>query len=424
MSIPAEMIERARAVSVESVVEMHNVRLRGFGVERVGPCPVCGGDDRFSVNTKKGIFNCRGCSFGGDVIALEQHITGCTFAEAVEALTGGRWRPSKPAAAIPAPDNAKAALGPIKAVYDYVDEAGALLFQALRFEPKQFRQRTGPNQKKWSIEGVRIVPFRLPELIEDLALEHTIFVVEGERDVITLRDLNVPATTNPMGAMKWRDEFNELFRGADVVICGDNDKPGRDHVEIVARNLHGVAKRVRALDLKNSWPDIGEGDDISDWLHRGEGTVEKLYEIVDRLPDWKPKINGVAAPATIPTAPDEDLAPEHSEEAFALRFADRYASVLRHVAAWSRWHCWTGVYWRSDDTLRAFDHARKIAREAAASSGAGKQRRKLAAAIASAKTVAAIERLAKADRRIAATIDQLDDNPDIFTPDEPGRESS
>src|SRR5262245_59885666 len=61
-------------------------------------------------------------------------------------------------------------LGPIKATYDYVDESGKRLFQVLRFEPvgqaKQFRQRTGPDQDKWSIKGVRIVPFKLPELIE------------------------------------------------------------------------------------------------------------------------------------------------------------------------------------------------------------------------------------------------------------------
>ena len=59
-------------------------------IERVGSCPVCGGTDQFSVNTIKQIWNCRGCAKGGDVIALIQHIDGCTFAEAVEYLTGRR----------------------------------------------------------------------------------------------------------------------------------------------------------------------------------------------------------------------------------------------------------------------------------------------------------------------------------------------
>jgi hypothetical protein len=130
-------------------------------------------------------------------------------------------------------------LGPIKATHDYTDEASKLLFQVLRFEPvgqpKQFRQRTGPDQQKWSIKGVRIVPFRLPELIEDIGAEHVVFVVEGEKDVNTLRDRNIPATTNPMGAGKWWPEFNEILRNADVVICGDNDQPGRDHVTLWGR---------------------------------------------------------------------------------------------------------------------------------------------------------------------------------------------
>lgn len=294
MSIPTEFIERARDVPVTDVLERHSVRLRRTGAERIGPCPRCGGDDRFGVHPDKGLFNCRGCGAkGGGAIDLEMFLSNCDFAGAIETLAG---RPAfRPAAS---------ALGPIKAIYDYTNEEGVLLFQALRFEPpgrdKQFRQRTGPDQAKWSIEGVRIVPYRLPELIEDVALGHLVFVVEGEKDANTLRSLNVPATTNPMGAGKWREDFNEIFRDADVVICGDNDEVGRAHVELVARNLHGAARRVRALDLKQFWPDIGESDDISDWLARGEGTVERLHEIVDRLPDWKPKINGVAAPAVMP----------------------------------------------------------------------------------------------------------------------------
>jgi hypothetical protein len=108
-------------------------------------------------------------------------------------------------------NGADTSLGPIKAVFDYVDEDGKGLFQVLRFEPvgkpKQFRQRTGPDQEKWSVKGVRIVPFRLPELMNDLALWSTIFIVEGEKDVNTLRSHGIPATTNPMGAGKWRAEW-------------------------------------------------------------------------------------------------------------------------------------------------------------------------------------------------------------------------
>ena len=74
-------------------------------------------------------------------------------------------------------------LGPVKATFDYVDEGGNRLFQVLRFEPigqpKQMRQRIGPEQKKWTIKGVRLVPYRLPELLEAVGKDQIVFIVEG-----------------------------------------------------------------------------------------------------------------------------------------------------------------------------------------------------------------------------------------------------
>ena len=102
--------------------------------------------------------------------------------------------------------------------------------------------------------------------------------------------------------------------------------------------------------------------------------------------------------------------PEFSDEALAQQFAQRHGDGLRFVAAWSHWHAWTGARWELDSTLDAFDRARAICR--AASSDADKPNTKTA--LASAKTVAAVERLARADRRIAATVDQWDTDPDRF----------
>ena len=90
----------------------------------------------------------------------------------------------------------------------------------------------------------------------------------------------------------------------------------------------------------------------------------------------------------------------------ALRRA-KHADDLRYVAAWGKWLSWTGTHWQFDDTLSAFDRARAICRAAAAECN----KPKIASVVASAKTVAAVERLAKSDRRIAATIDQWDADP-------------
>jgi putative DNA primase/helicase len=101
------------------------------------------------------------------------------------------------------------------------------------------------------------------------------------------------------------------------------------------------------------------------------------------------------------------IPPEFADEGLALRFSERYRDRLRYVAAWGRWLIWDGKVWRFDDTMRAFDLARGICREAAAECNQAR----VASAIASAKTVAAVERLAKADRRHAASVDQWDFDP-------------
>jgi hypothetical protein len=94
MSIAAELIERARDVSVETVVALRGIKLRRAGADWIGPCPIDGGTDRFSINPRKQVFNCRGVG-GGDVIALVRHLDGCDFAAAVRALAGDSTSPRR-----------------------------------------------------------------------------------------------------------------------------------------------------------------------------------------------------------------------------------------------------------------------------------------------------------------------------------------
>ena len=100
--------------------------------------------------------------------------------------------------------------------------------------------------------------------------------------------------------------------------------------------------------------------------------------------------------------------PPAAEDSIALLFAERYGLELRHVAAWGWWLSYDGTRWTRDDTLHAFDRARVICREIATDC------KRSASAVASAKTVAAVERLAKADRRLAATASQWDANGWVF----------
>ena len=81
-------VERAREADILALAERLGSKLKRAGAgEYVGPCPVCGGKDRFGVNIKKQVWNCRGCGKGGDAIGLAQHAGGATFIEAVAALS-------------------------------------------------------------------------------------------------------------------------------------------------------------------------------------------------------------------------------------------------------------------------------------------------------------------------------------------------
>ena len=102
-----------------------------------------------------------------------------------------------------------------------------------------------------------------------------------------------------------------------------------------------------------------------------------------------------------------DRPPEFTDEALALRFTEVHKEILRYVASLGRWLIWDGKVWQFDETLQAFDFSRAVCRKA--SSECNEER--VAAAIASAKTVAAVERLAKADRHHAAIADQWDADP-------------
>lgn len=176
----------------------------------------------------------------------------------------------------------------IEAVYNYTDEQGATLFQAVRYEPKEFRQRRPDGNGGWiyNLEGVRRVLYRLPDLLK-ADNSATVFLCEGEKDVNALWKIGLVASCNPMGAGKWRDDYNEVLRGREVVILPDKDKAGNDHAETVARSLYRIAALVKILRLPNL-PDKG---DVSDWLANG-GDAESLCVMAENASVWIPETAG------------------------------------------------------------------------------------------------------------------------------------
>jgi hypothetical protein len=81
-------LDQARAVPVLEIAGRYGARLNRSGHELIGPCPVCGGVDRFAILPAKNIWNCRGCGTGGDAIGLEMHLSGGSFVDAVKTLIG------------------------------------------------------------------------------------------------------------------------------------------------------------------------------------------------------------------------------------------------------------------------------------------------------------------------------------------------
>lgn len=110
----------------------------------------------------------------------------------------------------------------------------------------------------------------------------------------------------------------------------------------------------------------------------------------------------------------EVLPPKFSEGALALRFSATHASELRYVASAGKWFLWDGTKWAKERTLKVFHFARVLCRRMSRDCS----KEGLARRLASAATAAAVEKLARSDRRHAATLEQWDADPWLLnTPD-------
>jgi 5S rRNA maturation endonuclease (ribonuclease M5) len=154
------------------------------------------------------------------------------------------------------------------ATYDYLDEAGAFLYQVVRYEPKDFRQRrrdpAAPERWIWSLGDTRRVLYRL-DRVREAEPAQTVYVVEGEKDVESLEMLGLVATCNPGGAGKWHtvtDCASKALAGRHIVVIADCDEPGRKHAADVLARLRGVAASVRIIEPAH-------GKDATDWIAAG-----------------------------------------------------------------------------------------------------------------------------------------------------------
>lgn len=157
--------------------------------------------------------------------------------------------------------------------YNYTDDRGKLSFQVIRLEHpekgKEFLQQAASG--RWSVKDCPKYPYNLPYFAD----MDWVCIVEGEKDVETLKAWGIPATCNAGGAGKWLPEHTAFVTGKDCYILPDNDPAGENHGSIVASLLAGHAKNIYMFTISS----LPKGD-VTDWRDKEGGTRSALLDLL------------------------------------------------------------------------------------------------------------------------------------------------
>jgi len=283
-------------------------------------------------------------------------------------------------------------LGPATAQWEYRDIAGHLLAVVYRYDPpggkKQFRPWDAVR-RKWAAPVPR--PLYHPS---GIATADTVVLVEGEKCAQALIEAGVIATTAMHGANAPVEKTDWTpLTGKALLIWPDRDRPGWEYAMAVAQAA--LATGVTACDVLLPPEDKPEGWDAADALAEG-------FDVAGFIASG-PRMSIKPATAT----PTQEASVWATDDALALSFTTRYAEDWRYCAAWGKWLLWDGRRWQADETLLVQHLVRAVCREAALNADS----HRLAAKLAASGTVGGVERLARTDRRHAATAEVWDANP-------------
>lgn len=168
-----------------------------------------------------------------------------------------------------------------EAIYKYKNESGKVVYEVVRFPEKEFRIRRplANGDYTWNLQGIERIPYHL----EELCVSDDVFIVEGEKDVETLRALGFVATTNTGGSQNWKKEIAQFFKGKTVCVIPDADEPGNKWADQVLTSLWGIATHLQKLELPGIVPKSRA--DVSDWIQAGH-TAEDLKRARALCPFW------------------------------------------------------------------------------------------------------------------------------------------
>jgi len=212
--------------------------------------------------------------------------------------------------------------------WQYQDEDRVTVFVKHRLRVgdvgKTYRlYKVDSDGKRYPTMGdARIVPYKLPELLDAKTAGRIIYLAEGEKAVDALMSLGVAATTAHSGAGHWPEAITEYFAGANVVILPDNDLSGWSYARKAAEAILPIAKAVKVVDLVLQ----DQGDDAYEFIESGGGRAElaalvkaalKITSVDDvTIPERLQAIQQI--PPTVDmvatVAPAEDIAKEFAAD--------------------------------------------------------------------------------------------------------------
>ena len=266
------------------------------------------------INEAKNLWYCDPCGKGGDAVEFVMAVENVSKMDALNKLTdlvGGKpvefQKAERTHEPKPTDDPPPTPVGgkKITKTYPYKDKLGNILYEVVRYEPKDFRQRRMVDGNwVYSMAGATRVLYNLPSIIRS----NTVYVVEGEKDADSLIELGYCATCNVGGAKKWLDGYSEELTKKEVVIIPDNDDAGKAHAKVVLEAVANKAKWCRVVNLPRGVKDI------TDYIEtfKDSGSAKQA---VDNLINNSPKLYGGLE---VPVYGIKDMEAEYMRQTSAL----------------------------------------------------------------------------------------------------------
>ena len=270
--------------------------LRSRGGQLEGPCPNCGGDNRFWVKIPSGLLGCRGCNPETDKEAFKRIIAACKergWENGKAPLSASK--PRKPSRPTSSPPNHTAMNDSAAPGGDIAVNAPERRWQYANTKGQTFdvvRQGDGAR-KKISRDPAGI---KGPYLPLGEPADETV-IVEGETCRDALIAAGLPAMTWCGGASAWRRTDWAALKGRHVILWPDNDSSGRAAMGGLGQHLHNQGCKVSMINSPAGTPVSWDAADA---------TLTQIRELVEDAGVWE-------APAQ---SDEDDLDEDDLDEAF------------------------------------------------------------------------------------------------------------